>query len=188
MPALLHVYPPIRSLADLFIQSLPLSTHPPTHPLTYTHSSLPLQRRLSVTLQAAYGEGAWAIMPLTFSLPAQLPAWAEWLEAQAAAGADPGPWILKTTQHLGQGLALLEGEAAYRMARTPRPAAAKPFVVGQRYVTDPLLVQVSGRLLAVSAQRMDGVGGGSCWWVQVTVGYRVLACSPLHRHLYFQQC
>jgi hypothetical protein len=79
-----------------------------------------LQRRLSSTLAAVYGNHAWQLVPQSYSLPAELQQWRAWLDEQAAAGADPGPWMLKTAQHLGKGLALLPGEAAYTAAQQPR--------------------------------------------------------------------
>jgi hypothetical protein len=75
------------------------------------------QRRLSSTLSAAYGDAsAWRLVPQSYSLPAELPKWRAWLDEQAAAGVDPGPWMLKTAQHLGKGLVLLPGEVAYSQA------------------------------------------------------------------------
>lgn len=79
-----------------------------------------MQRRLGVTLAAAYGADAWDVTPLTFSLPAELPAWRAWLDAQAAEGREAGPFMLKTAQHLGLGLCLLPGEQAYTHALKPR--------------------------------------------------------------------
>lgn len=78
------------------------------------------QRRLSTTLSAAYGEEAWQLVPQSYSLPAELPQWKAWLHQQAAQGVDPGPWMLKTSQHLGKGLALLPGQQAYQAALKPR--------------------------------------------------------------------
>jgi len=48
--------------------------------------------------------------------------------------------MLKTAQHLGLGLCLLPGDQAYAHALRPRPAGAKPWVLAQRYVADPLLI------------------------------------------------
>lgn len=79
-----------------------------------------LQRHLSSTLRSAYGEAAWQFVPQSYSLPSELPQWRAWLDEQAAAGADIGPWMLKTAQHLGKGLVLLPGEAAYTTAQQPR--------------------------------------------------------------------
>jgi hypothetical protein len=62
----------------------------------------PLQRRLNTTLHEAYGDAAWQLMPLSFALPAELPQWRAWIDQQAAANRDPGPWMLKTAQHLGK--------------------------------------------------------------------------------------
>lgn len=73
-----------------------------------------------MTLKAAYGSDAFELVPLTFSLPGEAPAWREWLDAAAAEGRDSGPWMLKTAQHLGLGLSLLPGEQAYAQALTPR--------------------------------------------------------------------
>ncbi len=75
---------------------------------------------MTTTLQEAYGEDAWTLAPLSFSLPADLGAWRAWLDQHAAAGTDPGPWMLKTAQHLGKGLKLLPGEEAYAQALLPR--------------------------------------------------------------------
>eukprot|EP00882_Tetradesmus_deserticola_P025697 GHRQ01028251.1.p1 GENE.GHRQ01028251.1~~GHRQ01028251.1.p1 ORF type:complete len:390 (+),score=126.37 GHRQ01028251.1:177-1346(+) len=102
--------------------------------------SLTKKRRLSSTLSAAYGEHAWQLVPQSYSLPAELQQWRAWLDEQAAAGADPGPWMLKTAQHLGKGLVLLPGEAAHTAAQQPRLPSAKPFVLAQRYVSNPLLI------------------------------------------------
>ncbi len=102
-------------------------THPPTltpkqrAPLSLPQkTNAPRQRRLSTTLTRAYGQDAFDLIPLTFSLPAELAAWRRWLEAAAAAGRDAGPWMLKTAQHLGMGLALLPGEQAFTHALKPR--------------------------------------------------------------------
>jgi hypothetical protein len=73
-----------------------------------------------VTLKAAYGPDAFDLVPLTFSLPTELGEWRAWLDAEAAAGRPAGPWMLKTAQHLGMGLRLLPGEAAYGTALVPR--------------------------------------------------------------------
>lgn len=88
---------------------------PPIHP----------QRRLSVTLKQAYGADAFSLVPLTFSLPTELPAWRAYLDKAAAEGRDPGPWMLKTAQHLGMGLCLLPGEQAYSKALQPRCGAGR---------------------------------------------------------------
>ena len=79
-----------------------------------------LQRRLSATLKAAYGADAWQYMPQSYTLPAELAEWKSWLDEQEAAAADPGPWMLKTAQHLGKGLVLLPGASAFHAARQPR--------------------------------------------------------------------
>ncbi|KAI8474298.1 MAG: tubulin-tyrosine ligase family-domain-containing protein [Monoraphidium minutum] len=102
--------------------------------------SITKKRRLSVTLKQAYGADAFDLVPLTFSLPSELGAWRAWLDAEAAAGREPGPWMLKTAQHLGMGLCLLPGEQAFAHALVPRAPAAKPWVLAQRYVADPLLI------------------------------------------------
>ena len=83
-------------------------------------TSLTKKRRLSVTLKRAYGDDAFRLVPLTFSLPTETAAWRRWLEAEAAAGRDPGPWMLKTAQHLGLGLCLLPGDQAFARALQPR--------------------------------------------------------------------
>lgn len=59
-------------------------------------------------------------MPQSFTIPAEMAEWKAWLDEQTAAAADPGPWMLKTAQHLGKGLALLPGAAAYQAATQPR--------------------------------------------------------------------
>lgn len=59
-------------------------------------------------------------MPQSYTIPAELAEWKAWLDEQAAAGADPGPWMLKTAQHLGKGLVLLPGAAAYHATTQPR--------------------------------------------------------------------
>eukprot|EP00879_Flechtneria_rotunda_P013850 GHRR01014466.1.p1 GENE.GHRR01014466.1~~GHRR01014466.1.p1 ORF type:complete len:217 (+),score=73.29 GHRR01014466.1:940-1590(+) len=99
-----------------------------------------LQRQLSSTLHAAYGDAAWELVPQSYSLPAELPLFKQWLDNQTAAGLDSGPWMLKTAQHLGKGLVLLPGEAAYTAALQPRLPNAKPFVLAQKYISDPLLI------------------------------------------------
>eukprot|EP00878_Enallax_costatus_P046105 GHUV01055702.1.p1 GENE.GHUV01055702.1~~GHUV01055702.1.p1 ORF type:complete len:305 (+),score=72.81 GHUV01055702.1:192-1106(+) len=98
------------------------------------------KRRLSTTLAAAYGDEAWQLVPQSYSLPAELQEWKQWLQQQEAHGVDPGPWMLKTAQHLGKGLVLLPGQQAYQAAVTPRLPSAKPFVLAQRYVSNPLLI------------------------------------------------
>lgn len=102
--------------------------------------SLTKKRRLSASLKAAYGDEAWQYMPQSYTIPAELAEWKAWLDEQAAAGADPGPFMLKTAQHLGKGLVLLPGAAAYHAATQPRLPSAKPFVLAQHYVADPLLI------------------------------------------------
>lgn len=79
-----------------------------------------LQRRLSTTLHAAYGDEAWQLVPQSYSLPSELQQWRQWLDEQQAQGSDPRPWMLKTAQHLGKGLVLLPAEQAYQAAVTPR--------------------------------------------------------------------
>lgn len=91
----------------------------PHLPSTTPHG-LSLQRRLSVTLKHAYGNDAFDLVPLTFSLPAELGGWRQWLDQQRVEGRDPGPWMLKTAQHLGMGLCLLPGEQAYAHSLLPR--------------------------------------------------------------------
>jgi hypothetical protein len=59
-------------------------------------------------------------MPHSYTIPTEMGEWQAWLDEQAAAGADPGPWMLKTAQHLGKGLVLLPGAAAYQAATQPR--------------------------------------------------------------------
>lgn len=59
-------------------------------------------------------------MPHSYTVPAEMGEWKAWLDEQVAAGADPGPWMLKTAQHLGKGLVLLPGAAAYHAATQPR--------------------------------------------------------------------
>jgi hypothetical protein len=85
---------------------------------------LPAQRRLSVTLKQAYGDDAFSLVPLTFSLPAELPAWRAWLSAEAAAGRDPGPWMLKTAQHLGATSSQGGGGCRGHIGRAAAAAAA----------------------------------------------------------------
>lgn len=82
--------------------------------------ALTKKRRLPTTLAAAYGEAAWQLVPRSFSLPGDIAAWRLWLDERAAAGENPGPWMLKTAQHLGRGLTLLPGEAAHAAALAPR--------------------------------------------------------------------
>lgn len=79
-----------------------------------------LQRRLGTTLSAAYGDDAWQLVPQSYSLPGELQQWSQWLQQQEAQGTDPGPWMLKTAQHLGKGLVLLPGQQAYQAAMKPR--------------------------------------------------------------------
>jgi hypothetical protein len=102
--------------------------------------SLSRKRKLVPTLQAAYGEDAASIVPLSYVLPNELRKWSAALEAAAAAGAEPGLWMLKTPQHLGKGLALLPPAEAVAEAGRHRPPPAKPYVCAQRYVADPLLI------------------------------------------------
>jgi hypothetical protein len=83
-----------------------------------------VQRRLSASLKAAYGDEAWQYMPQSYTVPAEMGEWKAWLDEQATAGADPGPWMLKTAQHLGKGLVLLPGAAAYHAATQPRCGSA----------------------------------------------------------------
>ncbi len=82
-----------------------------------------------MTLHAALGDVAWAIMPRSFSLPDELPQLRTHIaglceaprssgtgSADAAEGSGPGSnmWMLKTAQHLGKGLKRqLDGECMY---------------------------------------------------------------------------
>lgn len=84
--------------------------HPP--PSHFAVVTLSTQRRLSVTLSQAYGDDAWSLMPLSFSLPNEVWSWRTWLSSSQEQGSAVGPWILKTAQHLGKGLKLLPGHAA----------------------------------------------------------------------------
>ncbi|GFH29208.1 uncharacterized protein HaLaN_27839, partial [Haematococcus lacustris] len=81
------------------------------------------------------------------------------VEGPGGAGVVPGSvgglsrfWILKTAQHLGKGLVLLPEEQVYEEAKagrqrssssagTAQAAPAKPYVVAQRYVDNPLLIE-----------------------------------------------
>ncbi|KXZ53247.1 TTL5 protein [Gonium pectorale] len=109
------------------------------------------QRRLPATLKEALGEAlAWDIVPHSFSLPEEL----QLLAAHAAAirerlPGSSGPrgnptelWILKTAQHLGKGLKLVPLDTvALEAGRTRRRPTQKPYVLAQRYVDRPLLVE-----------------------------------------------
>eukprot|EP00877_Chromochloris_zofingiensis_P003213 jgi/Chrzof1/12893/Cz07g11100.t1 len=102
--------------------------------------SLTKKRRLSVTLSQAYGDDAWSLMPLSFSLPNEVWSWRTWLSSSQEQGSAVGPWILKTAQHLGKGLKLLPGHAALEESLKARPPGARPYVLAQRYIANPLLI------------------------------------------------
>jgi hypothetical protein len=49
-----------------------------------------IQRRLSVTLRAAYGEGAWQLVPCSFALPDELPLLRQWMGQRLGSERQPG--------------------------------------------------------------------------------------------------
>lgn len=59
-----------------------------------------------LVLLQALGSQAFSIVPLSFCIPDDLPAWELWLTSPAAA-ADTGLWMLKTGQDAGKGLRLV---------------------------------------------------------------------------------
>lgn len=104
-----------------------------------------------MTLKQAYGADAFSLVPLTFSLPAELSAWRAWLDSEAAAGRDAGPWMLKTAQHLGMGLCLLPGEQAYAHTLTPRCGAARCGALSADWQAFPVLFPAKRALLCDKA-------------------------------------
>ncbi|MEW5315281.1 MAG: hypothetical protein WDW38_006722 [Sanguina aurantia] len=93
---------------------------------------------MSITKREAYSDQAWQLMPRSFMLPEELPAFKQWILTKP--GAAEELWILKTAQHLGMGLTLLKGPAAVKEAGTKRKEGAKPYVLAQTYVPDPMLI------------------------------------------------
>lgn len=60
----------------------------------------------SAVSQQALGTQAFSIVPLSFCIPEDLPAWEAWLTSPSAV-ADTGLWMLKTGQDAGKGLRLV---------------------------------------------------------------------------------
>ncbi|KAL6752058.1 tubulin-tyrosine ligase family-domain-containing protein [Haematococcus lacustris] len=115
----------------------------------------------------------------------------EGVEGPGGAGVVPGLvgglsrfWILKTAQHLGKGLVLLPEEQA---------APAKPYVVAQRYVGNPLLIEgrkfglrvwvlVTGQSPLRAYMHSNGLVLFSTHHAQLTIPSSVcdpLRCDPL---------
>lgn len=131
--------------------------------------SITKKGRLPITLREAYGDDSWHLMPQTFTIPAQLH---EWQEALHRAPTQPEKlWILKTAQHLGKGLKIVPAHCALKevairtQARMVKSTREKPFVLAQKYIDDPLLI--------------NGHKFGIRLWVVVT-GYQPLKVY-LHR-------
>lgn len=101
-------------------------------------ASITRKAKLVPTLKAAYGSAAFSIIPESYTLPTERDDWAQVL-VQPDEG-DEKLWILKTGQHLGKGLKLLPGKQALKASMARRKPDAKPFVVAQRYVDNPLLI------------------------------------------------
>jgi hypothetical protein len=120
------------------------------------------KRRLADSLLRAYGDDdAEEVCPLTFELPGRLDAWRACLDEEEAkrrreggesgGGASSSPsssrWMLKTAEHMGQGLALMRGEEAYaaakeqarRLMRRAAAAAARRAKEQQQGATTPPL-------------------------------------------------
>lgn len=55
----------------------------------------------------ALGAHAFQIVPLSFCMPEDLPAWQTWLSSPQGTAADTGLWMLKTGQDAGRGLKLV---------------------------------------------------------------------------------
>eukprot|EP00798_Chlamydomonas_sp_ICE-L_P021519 gene21519-28505_t len=103
-------------------------------------------------LEALGEKTAFRIVPRTFTLPDELPAWKLWLSQQQARQGEEGSsgegastkeyplWILKTAQHLGKGLRLLPPDDALIDAVKKRAPPLKPYVAVQEYVDDPMLI------------------------------------------------
>jgi hypothetical protein len=62
-------------------------------------NSLTMKKRLLLALRRAFQQDAFAITPLSFALPEELPEWRAWLQAHG--DQDSGYWILKTGQDAG---------------------------------------------------------------------------------------
>ncbi|GAX75739.1 hypothetical protein CEUSTIGMA_g3182.t1 [Chlamydomonas eustigma] len=108
------------------------------------------KRRLSETLVQAYGEKAFDIIPRTYSVPRQVKEWREWMLTHCKGG-EAQLWMLKTAQHLGKGLKLVPYQSAIKEVllqfqkadvarKSGRAKQVRPFVVAQRYVEDPMLI------------------------------------------------
>lgn len=92
---------------------------PPTAKVLVLPTHCPLLRRprpapaLPPPGQAYGAEGAAEVTPLTFQLPSQLLQWRAWMQAHPCGPGRPQRlWILKTAQHLGEGLGV-EGCRAF---------------------------------------------------------------------------
>lgn len=169
----------MEGLCQTVTSSLQLSCIPPAG-----LDCLTKKRKLPVTLHAAYGDAAWQMLPRTYSIPGQLQMWqqcvlgdtklagsadscAGTVDGPAATASEVGYWVLKTAEHLGQGIqivpskealsALAERNGSPAIQGTPPGAStssanhphssdrpqhnpARPFVSVQQYITNPLLI------------------------------------------------
>eukprot|EP00192_Tetraselmis_astigmatica_P012076 CAMPEP_0117649562 /NCGR_PEP_ID=MMETSP0804-20121206/1042_1 /TAXON_ID=1074897 /ORGANISM="Tetraselmis astigmatica, Strain CCMP880" /LENGTH=415 /DNA_ID=CAMNT_0005455315 /DNA_START=268 /DNA_END=1515 /DNA_ORIENTATION=+ len=98
---------------------------------------------------AAFGEHAMQYMPASFLLPDDLAAWKAWKDPECPHDKNTSClWVLKTNQHLGAGIEVLERHEAERVALLPN----RTFVLAQKYIAKPLLIdghKVGVRLWAV---------------------------------------
>ncbi|KAK9818821.1 hypothetical protein WJX74_005844 [Apatococcus lobatus] len=98
------------------------------------------KRRLATTLRAAYGEGAFSIIPRTYLLPEEYWRWRLVLQAQTPKEQQPF-WVLKASTHRGTGVQVLpedEAIAAARAIEARGPHAERTLV--QAYIPNQLLV------------------------------------------------
>jgi hypothetical protein len=91
------------------------------------------KRNLAATVGAAYGEDAWQLLPRSYSIPSQLLQWRQRLASEAAAGW----WVLKTGEHLGQGLRVVPSHKALSALLERNKPFLTPPPAGQQQQQQP---------------------------------------------------
>ncbi|KAK9865549.1 hypothetical protein WJX84_007461 [Apatococcus fuscideae] len=98
------------------------------------------KRQLAATMVAAYGEGAFAVIPRTYLLPEEYWRWRLAIQSQASQAKQPF-WVLKASTHRGTGVQVLpedEAIAAARAIEAKGHRAQRTLV--QAYIPNQLLV------------------------------------------------